>query len=157
MKTLYGLQMTQNLNNFLTLQNNKKYATQSGTKIHALLKNIVIDDTIINNGNKEIVEEICLHPELKPFFVKSAQTEVPIAGFINGKFVSRRIDRLLINSATKTVSFIDYKTDTDKQIFVEKYKNQINEYAQLLKSAYPEYKVLGYVLWLHNWNLEQFV
>ena len=149
--------MTQKLTDFLNAQNNKKYATQSGTKIHALLKNVVIDSASGNIGDQDIIKKIRKNPELTQYFTRSAKTEVPIAGFVNGVFISRRIDRLLIDNTTKTITFIDYKSDTDKQIFIEKYKKQLNEYAQLLKSAYPEYKIKGYVLWLHDWQLKQFV
>lgn len=157
MKILYGLQMIQNLNNFLKEQNSKTHATQSGTKIHALLKNIVIDAKSDNVGDIKIIEQIQQHPELLPYFTKSAKTEVPIAGFVNNFFISRRIDRLLIDSDTKNISFIDYKTDTDKQVFVDKYKKQLNEYAQLLRSAYPEYKINGYILWTQDWQFEKII
>ena len=149
--------MTQNLNNFLAAQNNKKYATKSGTKIHTLLKNIVLDDVSGNSGDAQIVEQIQQHPELKRFFAHNAQTEVPLAGTINGTFISRRLDRLLIDNATKTVSFIDYKTDTDKQTLFETYKKQLSEYAQLLRSAYQGYKITGYILWTQDWQLQQII
>jgi len=149
--------MTQNLSKFLTAQNNKKYATQSGTKIHALLKNIVIDKNTGNIGDTEFINRIQQHPELTKYFTKNTKTEVPIAGFINGIFISRRIDRLLIDDTNKNITFIDYKTDTDKQTFIDKYKKQLNEYAQLLKSAYPEHKITGYILWLHDWQLEKLI
>lgn len=149
--------MTQNLSNFLIEQNNKKYATHSGTKIHALLKSVIIDSMSGNRGDTEIINQIAQRLELQPFFTKNAKTEVPIAGFVNGVFISRRIDRLLIESTTKTISFIDYKSDTNKQQFIEKYKKQLFEYAQLLHSAYPEYKITGYILWIHDWQLQKII
>lgn len=149
--------MTQKLTDFLTAQNNKKYATQTGTRIHAQLKNVVIDAIFGNAGDIGIIEKIQHHPELIPYFNRCAKTEVPIAGYVNGIFISRRIDRLLIDNANKTISFIDYKSDTDKLIFSDKYKTQLNEYAQLLKSAYPEYKISGFILWLQDWQLEQII
>lgn len=146
--------MTQTLQNFLTGAKNKEFATKTGTKIHSVLQHLVVDDTVSNRDTSEIIKEILNRPYLKPFFKQQARTEVPIAGFINGHFVSRRIDRLLINQETETIDFIDYKTDTDKTIFIDKYKHQLNEYRELLKSAYPNYKINGYILWLTDWQLQ---
>ena len=149
--------MTQILTDFLNKNDNKKYATENGTKAHMLMQNVVIDDLHGNSGAPEIIEKIQKMPHLCKYFSHDAITEVPIAGFINGIFISRRIDRLLINHVTKTIEFIDYKTDIDKHEFIEKYKKQISEYEQLLHSAYPEYKIIGYILWLHNWDLEKII
>lgn len=146
--------MTQTLHDFLTGAKNKEFATKTGTQKHADLQHVVIDSSG-NIGNIELIKIIQNHQNLKPFFVKDAKTEVPIAGLINGHFISRRIDRFLINKTTKTIDFIDYKTDIDKTLFIEKYKHQLNEYHELLKSAYPNYKINGYILWTHDWELQQ--
>lgn len=133
-----------------------KHATQTGTVIHLLLKNIIID----NNkeiGDTNIINQIKEHAELKQYFTGSAKTEVPIAGIINGVFVSRRIDRMLIDDTDKTIDFIDYKTDINKTAFIDKYAQQLNEYLQLLCSAYPGYKINGYILWIQDWQLQQIV
>jgi len=145
--------MTQILKKFLNGVLNKEYATKTGTQMHADLQHVVIDKSG-NIGTTELINIIQKRPDLSLFFVANAQTEVPIAGFINGHFISRRIDRLLINQQTKTIDFIDYKTDVDKTLFVEKYKKQLNEYRELLKSAYPEYKINGYILWTYDWGFE---
>ena len=147
--------MTQTLQNFLIGAKNKEFATKKGTQMHAILQHVIIDDVVGNYGTPEIIKEILNRPDLKSFFVNDAKTEVPIAGFINGHFISRRIDRLIINQETKTIDFIEYKTDTDKTIFIDKYKHQLNEYRELLKSAYPDYKINGYILWLSDWSLNR--
>lgn len=144
--------MTQTLKNFLTGANNKDFATKSGTKTHTDLRYVIVGDSG-NFGNNDLIKIIQNRSDLKTFFGKDAKTEVPIAGFINGRFASRRIDRLIINHDTKIIDFIDYKTDTDKTLFVEKYKKQLNEYRELLKSAYPGYKIKGYILWTNDWQL----
>lgn len=149
--------MTQKLKDFLTGVQNKDFATKNGTQTHALLRHVVIDENGGVFGNADIVEIIKNKPDLMPFFTPNAQTEVPIAGKINGTFVSRRIDRLLINHDNKTIDFIDYKTDINKTEFIEKYKKQLIEYADLLQSAYPGYKINGYILWLHDWTLENII
>ena len=146
--------MTQTLHDFLTGAKNKEFATKNGIQMHADLQHVIVDNAG-NFGDIELIKIIQNRLDLKPFFVKDAKTEVPIAGVVNGCFISRRIDRLLINETTKTIDFIDYKTDTDKTLFVEKYKKQLNEYHELLKSAYPNYEINGYILWTHDWVLEQ--
>ena len=149
--------MTQNLNSFLQTAMSKQYATESGIKMHMLLQNVVIDAIGGNRGDDELVSVISNKPELKPFFTPNAQTEVPIAGVIRGVFVSRRIDRLVINNETKTIIFMDYKTDLNQTEFRDKYIKQLSEYAELLRSAYPKYKINGFLLWTHDWRLERVV
>lgn len=157
MKIQSGLQMTQNLNDFLRMAMSKQYATESGTKTHLLLQGVVIDDVNGNRGDTELVSAISNKPELKPFFAPNARTEVPIAGVVHGAFVSRRIDRLLINDNDKTIVFMDYKTDSNPTEFYDKYKKQLSEYAELLCSAYPGYKITGFILWVRDWRLEKVV
>jgi ATP-dependent exoDNAse (exonuclease V) beta subunit len=148
--------MTQKLTEFLTGAKNKDFATSTGTHMHALLQHVIIDDGV-ELGNIDIINTIKKHSDLLPFFVQSAQTEVAIAGNIHKHFVSRRIDRLLIKHNAKTIDFIDYKTDTDKNAFIEQYKHQLKEYAELLHSAYPNYKINGYILWLQDWTLDKII
>ena len=157
MKQQSGLQMTQSLNSFLQNAISKQYAVEHGTRMHVLLQKIVIDDGSGDVGDKDIVAKIKYNPDLVPFFLSAAKTEVPIAGFIDNHFVSRRIDRLLIDHNNKTIRFIDYKTDLNTTDFYDKYKIQLTEYAKLLKSAYPKYKISGFILWLNNWVLEHLV
>ena len=149
--------MTQKLKTFLTTKFSEQIATSKGTNAHLKMEHIVIDDVAGEHGDKEIIEKIKSKPELLPYFVATAQREVPIAGFIDGEFVSKRIDRLLLNHETKTIVFIDYKTDINKDQFIDEYKKQLKGYEILLHSAYPEYAMSGYILWLHDWTLTQIV
>ncbi len=148
--------MTQNLAKFLKEAKNKEFATSTGTQTHAILQHIIVD-LECESGDSDIIQIIKKRPDLQPFFTKNALNEVPIAGKIRERFISRRIDKLLINKTTKTIDFIDYKTDTDKSANFDKYKNQIQEYAELLCSAYPNYKINGYILWLHDWVLDKII
>jgi ATP-dependent exoDNAse (exonuclease V) beta subunit len=148
--------MTQSLDNFLKEAKNKEFATSTGTQSHAILQHIVIDSEH-ESGDSNMIQIIKRRPDLKPFFVRAAQNEAPIAGKIHGHFVSRRIDKLLINKTNKVIDFVDYKTDTTKSAHIDKYKNQIQEYAELLRSAYPEYQINGYILWLHDWSLDKII
>ncbi|MBR5904193.1 MAG: hypothetical protein IKZ49_01510 [Alphaproteobacteria bacterium] len=144
------------MKNFLETIFNKETATDSGTAFHKKMQFIIIDEGI-ETGAPDLIQEIKSRPELLPYFVKTAKTEVPIAGNVDGKFYSMRIDRLLINDANKNIVFIDYKTDSDKTKFIEHYKEQFKKYTTLLKSAYPEYSVVGYILWKQDWTLDKII
>ena len=157
MKKQSGLQMIQNLNNFLKNAVDKQFATKYGIKMHMLLQNVVIDDVAGNTGDIDVVSVIKNRPDLIPFFCANAKTEVAIAGYVEGYFISRRIDRLVIDNNQKTVLFMDYKTDSNTTEFYDKYKKQLFEYAELLRSVYPDYKINGFILWVHNWQLDKVI
>ena len=140
--------------NILDEQEQLRHATDTGVKMHAYLQHIVIDGDCAT-GNPDLVARIKAHPEMLPFFGATARTEVPIAGTINGQFISRRIDRLCIDDNAKTIAIIDYKTDVNPERFYEQYLDQINEYAVMLRRIYPDYTISGYILWTHDFRLEQ--
>lgn len=146
--------MNNQLHEFIKKQDAEKYATQNGRAIHAKLQFVRIgSDTV---GDADLIENIMAGgAELQSFFDDNAQTEVPIAGIIDGRFISRRIDRLAVDDTMKTVRVLDYKTDAAPEKFRSKYIAQIREYTALLKQIYPDYKIIGYILWLHDWRLEK--
>ena len=152
------------LNDFLENVLSQEAATNKGTSFHKKMQFLVVDDSKgIYKGDSDLINEVNSHPELKRYFVSSAKTEVPIAGEVfdkesqTKKFVSMRIDRLLVNDENKSIVFIDYKTDTDKTSFIEHYKSQFDKYTQLLQSAYPGYNVVGYILWKQDWTLNKII
>ncbi len=130
------------MRNILARYQHQKSATDAGVTMHKKLEFARTDDEIIKS-----------HPELLPFFGPNAKTEVPIAGYINGKFISRRIDRMVRN--TDKILFMDYKTDTDKTRFYDQYVAQIREYSALLRAAYPGHNVHGFILWTNDFTLEE--
>lgn len=141
------------LRDLLNQQDATKFATDAGTRAHRRMQQITIDgDTV--HGDADTVARIKSFPELLPFFVANAQTEVPVAGIIRGKFISRRIDRMVTDDATKQILVMDYKTDVSPDRFHAAYCAQVREYMELLRAIYPEYTVLGYILWLHDFRLE---
>ena len=142
--------MVSKLSELLKEFDDKKYATSTGVAMHKKLRFVNIQD-----GDNDIVKQIKLHPELEMFFVPSAQTEVPIAANINGKFVSRRIDRMVVDDKNHVVHIVDYKTDVAKETFHDNYVSQLQEYISIVGKIYPNYKVYGYILWLHDWVLEK--
>lgn len=146
--------MTDNLREFLSAREKQKFAQDSGTGQHLKMQRIIIGGNI-EEGDADLVSRIKSNPALLPFFSPESRTEVPIAGLWQGKFISRRIDRLIVNEAQKTVLFLDYKTDINKDAFHDKYIYQIKEYAGLLRGIYPDYLVRGFILWLHDFELEK--
>lgn len=141
------------LNKLLNTQLQNQYATTTGINMHKVLQSINIP-TKNTEKYPDIANKIKSDPTLIQMFGPDYQTEVPIAGTINNKFISRRIDRLCINHNTQEITILDYKTDTNKQTFYTKHIKQINEYAELLHKLYPDYKIRGYILWTHDFSLE---
>ncbi|MBO4672447.1 MAG: hypothetical protein J5608_02220 [Alphaproteobacteria bacterium] len=139
---------------FVKNAESEKHATTNGRIIHAKLQNVQLGAA--QSGDSDLIAQIkkC-GGDLESFFGENSRPEVPIAGIIHGQFISRRIDRLVVDDAAKCVRILDYKTDVDAEKFRPKYIAQLHEYAELLKQIYPGYKISCYILWLHNWALEQ--
>lgn len=145
--------MTTCLHDIINQANNTKYATQIGTKMHNRLAQIQITPAQ-ETGDSAIIAHIKACPGAKDYFTPAAQTEVPVAGIINGRFISRRIDRMYIDPETHTVHILDYKTDIDKTTLRTKYITQLKEYVALMRAIYPDYKITAAILWTHDWSLE---
>lgn len=146
--------MANNLREFLEEFDVQKKATDAGVAMHEKLRRIrVLGDCV--KVDSELKNHIESCDGLAVFFTENAQTEVPVAGIINGYFVSRRIDRLVVDDEKKVVRILDYKTDVDKTKYREKYIIQLGEYEKLMHQIYPEYKIEKYILWLHDWTLEK--
>ena len=142
--------MADTLREILNEYDNKKYATDAGSVAHKKMRFINMLDS-----DSEVVQQIKSRPELARFFVPNAQTEVSIAAVVHGKFVSRRIDRMVIDDENRIVHILDYKTDRDKSAFHSAYIAQVREYMTIMGKIYPKYKICGYILWLHDWSLEK--
>ena len=141
--------MNKTMAEFLSEKSREKIATGRGTDIHRQLQFLKLED------DNDIAKKIKSDPELSIFWGQGSRAEAPIAGTINGKFYSKRIDRLAFGP-DNTILFLDYKTDTNRARR-EDYEKTINIYASLLRTAYPNKKVSGFILWLNNWDLEKVV
>lgn len=146
--------MADTLRDFLKSVTSMQFATDAGTDAHAKMRRIIIDQDT-EQGDPVIITKIKSNPELLPLFGKAARTEIPIAGKVNDKFVSRRIDRMLVNDVEKSVTFIDYKTDLDRNALHDKYVFQMREYAALLRDIYLGYSIHGIILWLRDFETEE--
>ena len=141
------------LHSILSAHDGIKHATAHGTKTHARLQHVEIDGENIR-GDGDLIKSIRANPALLPFFGPNSKSEVPIAGTINNRFVSRRIDRLVVDHATKAIKILDYKTDTERTTFHDKYVVQLREYATLLRAIYPDYTITAHILWTYDFSLE---
>ncbi|MBO4480312.1 MAG: hypothetical protein J5742_01640 [Alphaproteobacteria bacterium] len=147
--------MTNNLNELLQKKLHQDYATSTGVVMHSRMQNIFFDSMgKASDGNADIIKKISKNPELVEYMGPNSKTEVPIAGYINGRFVSRRIDRLYVNLSKKIVVVLDYKTDIDKVCFRDKYTEQLREYRSLLMDIYPYFNITCKILWLNDFTLE---
>ncbi len=145
--------MNKNITDFVLQYERDQFATSTGRAMHKKLQNVSLAP--LQSGDIDLIEKIKNSDALlQSFFMENSIPEVPIAGYINGVFMSRRIDRLVIDDATKIVRVLDYKTDTDTEKFRAKYIAQLHEYMNLMSQIYPDYKISGYILWLHDWRLE---
>jgi ATP-dependent exoDNAse (exonuclease V) beta subunit len=145
--------MSDTLRDFLSEYDKSVFATERGTEMHDKMQTIHTENGKLC-GDDEIVENIKKHPEFKQFFGENSRAEVPVAAEINGRFISRRIDRLVVDVAHKIIHIIDYKTDINKDLFRQKYVSQVREYVAIINKIYPKYTVYGYILWLQDWTLE---
>ena len=146
--------MANSLSEFLKEYDAQKHAEETGIQMHEKLRliRVLSDCDKVDCELKRCIESC---NGLSMFFTENALTEVPIAGMLNGAFVSRRIDRLIIDDKNKVVRILDYKTDINKTANHEKYIIQLNEYSHLMHEIYPKYKIESYILWLHDWVLEK--
>ncbi len=134
----------------------KEFATGSGTDAHVRMSKIRFcnGDFV---GDKNIISKIKTDTELCEIMGPLSRTEVPLAGYIDGVFLSRRVDRLYVNENTKSVIVLDYKTDTDKKRYYEKYRAQLIEYYKLLKEIFPNFNIKCKILWLCDFTLENVI
>lgn len=142
--------MTNKLRDFLDDVNRRNIATAYGTDFHNRLQNIRLDNT-----GDELVQRILANPDLSRLFDELSKPEVPVAGHIDNKFVSRRIDRLRIDTAAKTIEILDYKTDINHDARRMHYVAQLGEYKNLMRQIYPDFNISCFILWTHDWVLER--
>ncbi len=146
--------MSNKLTDVLSQIKHQEFATRTGREIHKRMQHIVISSEQ-TSGDADLVAKISQNTKLARFFGPNAKTEVPIAGIVNNRFISRRLDRLVVAPEQKQVYVLDYKSDTDKTALFDKYVAQINEYKSLLRDIYPGYQIIGYILWLHDFELQE--
>lgn len=144
-----------------------------GTVIHQLLQYITsINPEIIpdvaqsflkqhlpefsdSEHNKIIQEIINLYQSFPHIFTPSSMAEVPIIGEVDGKIISAKIDRLVVND--DSVIIVDYKTNRPAASSLDevpaRYIKQLATYKCLLEKIYPHKNIETYILWTNTCNL----
>ena len=133
-----------------------EFATAAGTDMHAQMAKVRFQNGDFV-GPADIVSKIKTHTELSEIMGPLSRIEVPLAGYVDGVFLSRRVDRLYVNKDTKTVVVLDYKTDANKKKYYEKYLVQLMEYYKLLKEIFPDFNIKCKILWLNDFTLENVI
>lgn len=146
--------MTTCLHKIISDEDGRRAATDAGTHMHEMLQRVTIGDDV-TRGDDGLVQKIKSNTDIAFYFHPDSKTEVPVAGTVGGIFISRRIDRLRIDHATKQIHILDYKTDIDTTTHRQKYIAQLKEYTSLMQMIYPEYSITAAILWTHNWQLEK--
>ncbi|MDR2685367.1 MAG: hypothetical protein LBB23_01175 [Rickettsiales bacterium] len=123
---------------FLAKMAERDAAKQAGVEFHKLAEKGELDPGIFAKT-----------PGLSEFFGANARAEVPVAGKINGKFLSRRIDRLVVSESE--VKFVDFKTGSAD----EDHSAQMGEYKKILADIYPGKNVSGFIYWLKTGELQK--
>ncbi len=146
--------MTLTLHDLIKAENQAAHATDAGRRMHAKLQAVVINDDN-SYGDPELIRRIKSCGAAAKFFGPDSRTEAPVAGYVNDKFISRRIDRICINHESGQIDILDYKTDVSRDAMRAKYIRQLGEYRTLISKIYPNYTIRTYILWTHYWELEQ--
>ena len=98
---------------------------------------------------------MCDVKKYSDIFSKNSYAEVPIIGEVNGRIVSSKIDRLVIED--DRVIIVDYKTNRPAAKSIEEvpliYINQLNTYKDLVKRIYPDKKIDAFLLWTNTCNM----
>lgn len=123
-------------------------AAQSFLKQH-------LADFSVDEHNKIIQEITSLYNSFPYIFTPASMAEVPIIGELDGKIISAKIDRLVIND--DSVIIVDYKTNRPAASSPEEvpplYIKQLATYKRLLEKIYPHKNIETYILWTNTCNM----
>lgn len=96
---------------------------------------------------KSSVIAIVENPEFAELFSSHSRAEVPVVGEINGRYMSGRVDRLVVRE--RDVLVVDYKTDHNVPNGIPTaYQEQMQAYKTLLQAIFPHKIIRGYILWI---------
>lgn len=105
-----------------------------------------------NNLNQTEIEQTIKQVEnvLKKFANlfnnPNSKAEVPIIGLVDGKTVSGKIDRLIVED--KSVLIIDFKTGQKNDWLEKKYQEQMRLYELVLEKIYPDREIISQIVWV---------
>ena len=100
----------------------------------------------------EIIKLCEAYPQI---FSNQSMPEVPIIGEVEGRIISAKVDRLVIQKDKVTI--VDYKTNRPAAKNIsevpEVYLKQLHTYKELLQKIYPDKLVETYILWTNTCNM----
>ena len=100
----------------------------------------------------EIIKLCETYPQI---FSNQSMPEVPIIGEVEGRIISAKVDRLVIQKDKVTI--VDYKTNRPAAKNIsevpEVYLKQLHTYKELLQKIYPDKLVETYILWTNTCNM----
>lgn len=109
-------------------------------------------------GDREISHKtlaLLENPRFSHFFSPHSVAEAEVAAEIDGEITLRRIDRLLVTD--DSVFILDYKTDrsvpSSPASIPASYRKQLESYASLARSIYPEKKIHTAILWFETMEI----
>jgi len=132
-----------------TLAVNNRYQAAQIFLIHELpeLSSIEIE--------KIITEVLKLCETYQNIFQPNSMAEVPIIGEVEGKIISAKIDRLVIED--NKIIIVDYKTNRPAAKNLSEvpplYIKQLQTYKMLLAKMYPKKEIETYILWTNTCNM----
>ncbi len=84
--------------------------------------------------------------EFAEIFGENSRAEVPVIGELDGRIVSGRIDRLVVQS--DKIMIIDFKTSRKiPEIMPQNYIKQMDKYKRIMQAQYPQHNIHKYILW----------
>jgi ATP-dependent exoDNAse (exonuclease V) beta subunit len=97
-----------------------------------------------------IIEKVIENINTRCFFYIDDGEVFTEKEIVNKDGHTKRIDRLIVKK--DIILVIDYKTRGD---ITEGYKNQIEEYIEILKNIYPDKQIKGFLLFLEDTRVEE--
>lgn len=109
-----------------------------------------------DNEIQSIIREVIdLSEQYPQIFKPNSMAEVPIIGEVDGKIISAKIDRLVIEK--DRIIIVDYKTNRpaarELNEVPQLYLQQLSCYKKLMEKLYPNKKIETYILWTNTCNM----
>lgn len=146
-------------NNGLLWDTKQQKAIEKGNIIHDILAMIISSqdietalDLAIIKGSitpndyddlKDILTEITQHPQLARYYNSESYTILTEKELITSSGNLLRPDRIMVNDHNVTI--IDYKTGD----YHKSHENQLNSYADVLKTCYPKHNITTLLLYIY--------
>ncbi|GFZ84200.1 double-strand break repair helicase AddA [Rickettsiales bacterium] len=115
--------------------------------IHEYLKNYFpdLDKKLYGILTKSVIGAI-KNPQISKFLSAKSITELPVKGYIDGKKISGKIDRICL--LPKEILIMDYKFAAHNMQNEQKARTQLSCYKKLIAHRFVNYKINCAIVWL---------